>query len=171
MQIGVHMNIPAQIIGICGTVSLFVMYRQQEKKKYIGLKLLSDVLWALHYFLLSAVGGAIPNMVGIARELVFMNDGKKWADKKVWAAVFIIINAAFALSVIKSAIQFIPIIASALVTVSLTFKNTANIRLMTIPISTAFLVYDIMVGSWAGALNEVISLISMVSKSVSEHRG
>ena len=162
-------EITAQIIGILGMLSLFVMYQQSGRKKYLCFKLLSDVLWAIHYFLLSAIGGAIPNLVGMVRELVFINDNKKWANKKVWAPIFIVINASLAIMLADSLIQFIPICASALVTVSLTMKNTAHIRLMTIPVCTAFLIYDLIVGSYSGALNESLSLISMISKSVSEH--
>ena len=47
--------------------SLFFMYRQTARKNYLRLKLLSDILWAIHYLLLSAPGGAIPNLVGIVR--------------------------------------------------------------------------------------------------------
>lgn len=161
-------NILAQAIGLLGMGTLFIMYQQSSKKRYLAFKLLSDVVWATHYLLLSAIGGAIPNIMGIARELIFMNEGKKWANKKIWAAVFIILNTAFALSLTRSAIQFMPIVASALVTVSLTFKNTKNIRLITVPISITFLIYDILVGSWAGALNESISLISIISKLIRE---
>ena len=161
-------NILAQAIGLLGMGTLFIMYQQSSKKRYLTFKLLSDVVWATHYLLLSAIGGAIPNIMGVARELIFINEDKKWANKKVWAAIFITFNTAFALSLTRSVIQFMPIAASALVTVSLTFKNTKNIRLITLPISITFLIYDIVVGSWAGALNESISLISIISKLARE---
>lgn len=164
------MKIIAQIIGILGTISLFFMYRQSSKKKYILLKLLSETLWAIHYFLLSAIGGAIPNLVGIAREIVFMNDNKKWANKKVWAAIFIAINWTIALILLKSAIQIIPICVSSLVTISFTFKKTSNIRLVAIPVCTTMLIYDILVGSWSGVLNESLSLISIIPKTILEHK-
>ena len=162
------LNFIAQGIGFCGMLTLFIMYQQSSRKKYLVFKLLSDVLWATHYFLLFAIGGAIPNLVGIAREIVFLNEEKEWANKKIWAVVFIVINVSVALCFARSAIQFVPIIASAFVTVSLTFKNTKNIRLLTVPISLAFLIYDIIVGSWAGVLNESISLFSIISKLLRE---
>ena len=161
---------PAQLLGLCGMVSLFFMYRQATRKNYLRLKLLSDILWAVHYVLLSAPGGAIPNLVGVARELVFLYDRKCQTRIRFWAALFIAVNAALAFSTLRSAVQLIPIFASMLVTVSLTMSRTSTIRLMSIPISTAFLIYDLLVGSWAGVLNEALSLISMISKSVSEHR-
>lgn len=160
----------AQLIGFAGMVTLFIMYRQSSRKRYLFLKLASDMIWAVHYFLLGAVGGAIPNLVGIFREIVFLRPFRSRKSKIAWASFFIAVNAALAISLAESLIQFMPICASALVTVSLTFRNTANIRLLTIPICLTFLVYDLIVGSWSGALNETLSLISMVSKSVIEHR-
>lgn len=125
--------------------SLFFMYRQTARKNYLRLKLLSDILWAIHYLLLSAPGGAIPNLVGIVRELVLLYNRKCQTRIHFWAALFITVNAVLALSTLRSAVQLIPI-------------------------SIAFLIYDLLVGSWAGVLNETFSLISMISKSVSEHR-
>ena len=124
--------------------SLFFMYRQTARKNYLRLKLLSDILWAIHYLLLSAPGGAIPNLVGIVRELVLLYNRKCQTRIHFWAALFITVNAVLALSTLRSAVQLIPI-------------------------SIAFLIYDLLVGSWAGVLNETFSLISMISKSVSEH--
>ena len=160
----------AQLLGVFGMTSLFFMYRQTARKNYLRLKLLSDILWAIHYLLLSAPGGAIPNLVGIVRELVLMYNRKCQTRIHFWAALFITVNAVLALSTLRSAVQLIPIFASMLVTVSLTMSKTSSIRLMSIPISIAFLIYDLLVGSWAGVLNETFSLISMISKSVSEHR-
>lgn len=135
----------AQLLGVFGMTSLFFMYRQTARKNYLRLKLLSDILWAIHYLLLSAPGGAIPNLVGIVRELVLLYNRKCQTRIHFWAALFITVNAVLALSTLRSAVQLIPI-------------------------SIAFLIYDLLVGSWAGVLNETFSLISMISKSVSEHR-
>ena len=164
------LQIAAQIVGACGMLSLFIMYQQSNRIKYLCYKLLSDVIWTVHYLMLFAVGGAIPNMVGIVRELIFMREFKSKYTKVIWAATFITINACLGIILANSWIQFVPICASALVTVSLTFKKTNNIRLLTIPISITFLIYDVIVGSWVGVLNESISLVSMIFKTLSQCR-
>ena len=163
------LQLVAQVVGACGMLSLFIMYQQSNRMKYLCFKLLSDVIWTTHYLMLFAIGGAIPNMVGIVRELVFMKEFKNRYTKIIWAAIFITINAGLAILLANSWIQFVPICASALVTISLTFKNTTNIRLLSIPISITFLIYDVFVGSWVGVLNESISLVSMISKTLSQY--
>ncbi len=161
----------AQLIGAFGILSLFVMYQQSSRTKYLAFKLLSDAIWAAHYLLLGAIGGAIPNAVGIVRELTFLKEPKTRYERPVLAAVFIAVNASLAIYLADSLIQLMPICASALVTVSLTFRKTKSIRLLTVPICLTFLIYDLLVGSWAGVVNETVSLISMISKLIREHGG
>ena len=162
-------EIIAQLIGIFGILSLFVMYQQSSRTKYLAFKILSDVIWAAHYLLLGAIGGAIPNVVGIVRELTFLKEPKKRYARRILAAMFITVNASLAIYLADSLIQLMPICASALVTVSLTFRKTKSIRLLTVPICLTFLIYDLLVGSWSGAINEAVSLFSIISKLIREH--
>ena len=158
------LQLTAQLFGLCGMFSLFVMYQQSKRIMYLKLKILSDVIWAAHYLMLFAVGGAIPSIVGIVRELILMKDFKRKYTKFTLMVIIIIINATLGILLADSMIHFIPICASALVTISLTFKKTTSIRLFSIPILVAFLIYDIIVGSWVGMLNEIISIVSIISK-------
>ena len=116
----------AQIFGVLGMAALFMSYQQTERKKLIGCKLIADVMWVVHYMLLGAVGGAIPNFVGIFREIVFMqrsDDGKKWAKSPAIPVVFILINWTLAIVTWKTALSLLPICASTFVTISLWVKN------------------------------------------------
>ena len=82
----------AQLFGACGMAFLFLSYQQTQRKRLIACKLGADVMWVIHYLCLSAFGGAIPNFVGIFRELIFMQSEKKWAKSPVWPVLFILIN-------------------------------------------------------------------------------
>ena len=71
-----------QIFGFGAMIFLYLIYQQKSREKLIIYKLCADLCWVFHYFLLSAYGGMIPNLVGIFREIVFVNrDSKKWAGK------------------------------------------------------------------------------------------
>lgn len=159
------MKIIAQLIGVLGMAALFMSYQQTERKKLIGCKLIADVMWVVHYLLLGAVGGAIPNFVGIFRELVFMrrSDGKKWANSPIVPAVFILINWTLAIITWKTSLSLLPICASTFVTISLWVKNPKLTRTIGAPVSVAFIIYDIFVGSWIGIINESVALISIAS--------
>ena len=92
MTINTTVNIIAQILGFGGVYMLFALYQQKERKKLLCRKLCADVLWGVHYLFLGAWAGAIPNLVGIARESIFMNSGKKWANSLAWPILFIAVS-------------------------------------------------------------------------------
>lgn len=157
------MKIIAQLFGIGAMVSLFLIYQQKSRKKLIAAKLSADIFWVAHYFCLGATAGMIPNFVGIFRELIFINrKSKKWASLGIWPVVFILINWALGFRTFSSWFNFLPITASTFVTVSLWIDNPKLTKLISIPISVAFLIYDIFVGSYIGILNESIAIGSII---------
>lgn len=159
-------QIIAQLFGALGMASLFCSYQQTEHKRLIICKLGADIMWVIHYLCLSAFGGAIPNFVGIFRELVFMQSDKKWARSPVFPALFILINWGLAIATWRSALTLLPICASTFVTISLWIKNPRVTRMICAPVSVCFLIYDIFVGSWIGIVNESVALISIVSSFI-----
>lgn len=157
------MQIIAQIFGLGAMASLFLIYQQNDRKKLIVSKLCADVCWVAHYLCLGAFGGAIPNFVGIFRECVFINrQSKRWANLVLWPILFILINWGLGVLTFKSAINILPITASTFVTISLWCKRPWLTKLISIPVSLTFLIYDIFVGSWIGIVNESIAIISII---------
>lgn len=151
-----------QLVGFCGMACLCLSYQQKKRERLLACKLGADALWVVHYLLLGAAGGAIPNFSGIFRELVFMQRGKKrWADTPLWPAFFIAVNLALALATWKTPLSLIPVTASAFVTVSLWVRNPKLTRIILVPVCTAFLVYDCLIGSYAGIVNEAFGLVSL----------
>ena len=153
----------AWIFGISAMIFLFCIYQQKERKKLIICKLCADICWSVHYLCLGAIGGVIPNFVGIFRELVFVSRKEKnWADKVIWPVFFISVNLTLGIITMNSYINLLPIIASAFVTVSLWIKNPMLTKIISFPVSCSFLIYDIFVESWVGVFNESISLVSIL---------
>lgn len=156
------MKVVAQILGIGAMVSLFLIYQQKNRKKMILAKLSADIFWVLHYCCLGAIAGMIPNFVGIFREVVFINrKTKKWANLIIWPIVFIFINCVLSIITFEEWIDLLPISASIFVTISLWIDNTKLTKLISVPISMMFLIYDLYVGSYVGVLNEIIAISSI----------
>lgn len=151
------LDFTAQLFGVGGMYMLFSLYRQKDRKSLLKRKLFADVLWGIHYLCLSAWAGAIPNITGIFRETVFMKEKKS----PIWLLVFMGINWTLSLLTWKSALSLLPMCASTLVTISLWMKKTVITKILTVPVCAAFIVYDIFVGSYAGILNESVSLVSI----------
>lgn len=151
------------ILGFGAMISLFLIYQQKSRKKILICKLSADIFWIFHYFSLGATAGMIPNFVGVFRELVFVNrNTKKWADTPLWALFFIIVNFVLGICSYEQWYDIVPIIASACVTVSLWIDNPRLMKLISIPVSLAFLFYDIFVLSYVGMINESIAIVSII---------
>lgn len=152
----------AQLFGLAAMVSLFLIYQQKDRKHLLICKLSADICWVVYYALHSAVGGMIPNLIGIFRESVFLNENKKWANSKLWPAVFILLNWIVALLKWKEPYDFIPICASTFVTISLWVKSPRLTRIISAPVSAAFVVYNLLAGTWLGVINDSVGLVSVV---------
>ncbi len=159
------------IFGFGAMASLFLIYQQKDRKKLLLFKLSADICWVVHYLCILAPGGAIPNFVGIFRELVFVNrEEKKWAGHFIWPILFIIINLSLGLASAKEPINLLPITASVFVTVSLWLKKPVLTKIISVPVSLAFLIYDIFVHSYIGIANESIAICSIIISFIKSHK-
>lgn len=157
------MKIIAQLLGIGAMLSLFLIYQQKDRKKMIAAKLSADVFWVAHYLLLGGIAGMIPNAIGIFRELVFINrKDKKWAGLILWPILFILINWGLGIRTFNSAYNILPIAASTFVTISLWIDNPRLTKIISLPVSLAFMTYDFFVGSYVGIINEAVSITSII---------
>ena len=157
------MQIVSIIFGIGAMLALFSIYQQKTRKGIILSKLSADVCWVIHYLCIGGIAGAIPNFVGIFRELVFVCRKKhKWADHILWPVLFILINFGLAIGTFHSAFNILPIAASALVTVLLWIDHPLLTKILSIPVCASFMIYDIYVGSYIGIANEAVSILSIL---------
>lgn len=165
------MKIIAQIFGLGAMLSLFVVYQQKDRKKLIMAKLSADICWVIHYLCLGGIAGMIPNGVGIFRELIFVNrTSKKWASSIFWPLLFVLINWGLGISTFRSAFDILPIAASTLATVSLWVNNPKLTKIITLPASLSFAIYDFFVGSYVGIINEAIVITSIILSLVKERK-
>lgn len=150
------------IFGGFAMGSLFFAYQKTDRRQLITCKLCADVSWTLHYFFLGAYGGMIPNLVGIFREIIFSHrETWRFADNKIWVAVILVANWSLGILTFKEPINILPIVASSMVTVSLWLKKPKLTKIILVPVCLTYLVYNIVVGSYIGAANESLSLLSL----------
>lgn len=159
----------AQILGLGAMASLFISYQQKDRRRLIAGKLCADLFWTVHYLCLGAYGGMIPNFVGIFRELIFINrDRKKWAACMLWPIAFILLNWGLGIRTFNASINVLPIVASTFVTVSLWLRKPKFTKILSVPVSVAFLVYDLFVKSYVGIVNESLAIFSIILYFIKE---
>ncbi len=171
MQQGAAMNWISQIFGLGAMVFLFLIYQQKSRRNILLCKLGADICWVVHYLCLGGIAGAIPNGLGIFRELVFIQrKRRKWANGLWWPALFILLGWALGLRTFRSPINILPIAASTFVTVSLWLDHPRLTKLISLPVCAAFLVYDVFIGSYVGVVNESLSILSILLSLIKEGR-
>ena len=153
----------AWILGIGAMLSLFISHQKKSRNGILAYKLCADVFWASHYICLEAMAGMIPNLVGIFREIIFINRGRhKFAGSVAWPCIFILTNLTLGIISFDAWYDVLPIIASMFVTVSLWINNPKLTKFISIPVSAAFLIYNIFVNSYVGVFNESLAILSIL---------
>lgn len=154
------MIIASYIFGFLGILCTIIIYQQKSRKNLLISKLVSDVVWFLHYFFLGAYSGAAIAVIGMVRELVFVNKDKKWGRSILWLPVFIIISIVCTILTWKNVFCIFTCIASILSVISFYIGIPKISRILSFPISGCMLTYDIANLSIAGIINEIMSLTS-----------
>lgn len=147
--------------SIGGIIANFTIYRQRDRESLLVTKLISDIVWCIHYILISAGSGAATCGISICREIVFLNKKHRWARHKIWLAVFIACNFVSLFFTWKGIYSILPGCTAIISIIVFWIGNPSIVRRIQIPISVSFLIYNISVGSYMGIVNEVLSLISI----------
>ena len=151
----------AWAFGICGTVANVLIFQQKNRNRLIITKLIADCLWGAHYCCLTAWSGAAVCVVGAVRELVFRKLDYKSRKGKVWLAVFLVCSALTAVLTWESVFSVLPAFGAIVCVVSFWIGNPRLASWLQIPISGAFLAYNIRYVSYIAILSDTITLLSI----------
>ena len=150
------------IFGIMGIGSTVVIYQQKTRKGLMLSKLVSDVIWFLYYFSMTAYSGAAVAVIGLMRELVFINKEKKWAKHPLWLVFFLVLSVICGYITWKNVFSLLPCIASVVSVISFWVGNPRLSRILTYPISACMLTYDIACSAILGIVNELLTVTSSI---------
>ena len=164
-------EIIAQIIGILAMLFNILSYQGKQQRTVITLQLFGAALFSVNYLMLGATVGGILNIIGAIRAVVFIFRDKLKSDHIGWLIAFIasyisvyILNftvfgkdpTAFNLI-----IEILPVIGMLALNIGFRLKNAANIRKCGLVSSPAWLIYNIVAGSWGAIICELFTLISI----------
>jgi hypothetical protein len=150
------------LFGFAGMVINFAVYQQKSGKSLLVLKLVSDILWMLHYYLLGAYTGACIALIGAFRELTFIKVDKKSNWGIISLCVFCVLSVISSVVTWKSMFSVLPAVASILSVVSFYISKPHTSRVLSLPISACMFTYSSVSGSYVGMANEVITVASSV---------
>lgn len=155
------MKLLSEALGLLGILLNIVIYQQKKRKPLLRWKLVSDISWALHYAVAGNYSGAAVGTIGIARETSFLAIEGKKIDRRPFLAIFFICACVSVWLTWKGWASLLPAMASILSVVSFWQQNPKLSRFLAVPISACMLSYDILVGSYTGIGNELLTLGSV----------
>ena len=154
------MDIVGQIIGFIAIGANLIIYQQKTGKNLLTWKFSSDILWLLHYLLISANSAAAVAVVSAVREIVLLRSGDNAEQKKKWMFAFIGFSIVSGALTWKNVFSVFPCIASVLANISFCLSIPRISRIMSLPISGCMFTYDIISCSVSGMINEAFTVTS-----------
>ena len=154
-------NLFIQGIGFIGTLLFFVSFQCRTNRSLFRVQFLSYLFYTVHLLLLGAVTGAVSYIINTFRSVCL---GSKWkfAQRKEMCWIICLMQAAALIFTWSGWLSLLPVAANIAATIGGYTHNAQKIRIAGMAInSPLWIIYDIIVGSWAGILDEVVSEISM----------
>ncbi len=159
----------AQVLGAAAMVISFIIFQGNSKKHMLSFQIISCVLFGTHYLLLTVIGnaaltGAVLNFINVARNVIFrfgLKPENKWADIKIWSVVFSLIYVAVGIFTWEAWYSILPVIGIVSGTLAFLPKNTTVVRMLHLPSSPCWLVYNVINGAWPGFITECFTILSL----------
>lgn len=153
----------AQFLGVLSMICMILSSWQIKRKSILFCLVFDNIFCFLQYILLGAYNGAFTNIIGLFRTIIFT---KKGSDEfyKTNNILYIIITlyATVGILTYKNLLGLFPTIASIFYAIVLWQEKPKNIRIGTSVMLFMWLLYNIFVGAYIGAICEGVMLISSV---------
>ena len=164
-------EIIAQSVSIIAMAMNVLSYQQKSKNGVITFQLIGGFLFALSFLLLGSYMGALLNLLGFARAIVYLCPKRLRADSVLWLYGFIALYlASYAATflfldtepTVKNLIvEFLPVIGMTAGHVGIYLGKARTIRYLGYVSSPSWLIYNIVTFSIGAIICEVINLVSI----------
>lgn len=153
-----------QLIGVIGIIAGLSAFQCNKHSHALMLKMTEEGAFGIQYFLLGGYTGAVLNLVGIFRNLIFTCLGTRDKQKELKYAR-IILGALFAVLGLLSwegYISILIIFAKVLSTFAYGTTNMKKMRMMISVTCVCWICYNFYVGSIAGMVSDSCNLASVI---------
>lgn len=152
-----------QIIGFVGVAFFILSYQIKSNRALFLCQLIGCLIFCVQFFLMGAYTGALSLIVNIIRNLLLLKVSDwPWVKSRVTLGAILLLLVAVTVYTWDGWISLLPFIMVAVTSIGYWTNNAQKIRLSQFIGSPCVLVYDILVHSWGGVLNETITLISII---------
>lgn len=157
------MNVIVQVLGIIGIIASIISFQCNNHKKILTFRTLNEFFFGIQYILLGAYTGAAMNFFGCIRNMVFAHMVEKGKSTVVARIIFCSIFTVAGVLTWGGLKSILVIFAKGMSTLAYGSKHTQCIRILIFTTSVCWLVYNLCVESYTGAMCEALTLCSIIS--------
>lgn len=151
-----------QVIGFAGTILFFLSFQCRKNQNLFRVQLLSYLCYTTHLLMLGAVTGGVSYILNLIRSFC-LGSNNTFLKGKHMCRIICALQVMTLLFTWDGWLSILPVAANIASTIGGYTHNPRKIRIAGMFInSPLWIIYDILVGSWAGVLDELVSELSMV---------
>lgn len=160
--------IVSQVLIVLVYICLCATYFLKKRKKILVVNIIAHIMQAISFLLLAGYTGVAMNFIYIVRDSFFVLDEKNRKLEKLTKRDFVILASFIAIIVLLTIFTYngwtslLSVIATTISTIAIWQKNTKIYKLLGIPISMAWLGYNISLKAIFAIILEGILLISTI---------
>ncbi len=147
-----------QIIGAAAWLFLLASYYRENTNKILFFQIISIILYCIHYFFLQAYSGLFICLFEVIIHTLYYKTDLDFYVYLICVPIYIIGGMLSA----STFIEVLPIVASLIESYSL-IKNKKKIVIGAIISYTLWVIYDIYVMSYSGAITDGLIVLSNIS--------
>jgi hypothetical protein len=160
-----------QALSILGMTMNILSYQGKQPKTVIWIQFFGSLFFAVHFFLLNAITGAMLNLIGVLRAVIYANKEKLRYVRLLnvlFIAVYLLTYVATftvfekAPTLFNFVVEILPVVAMIATTISFSKTSAATIRKFAFISSPSWLIYNCVNVSVGGILCESFALISVI---------
>ncbi|MBQ1407357.1 MAG: YgjV family protein [Eubacterium sp.] len=153
-----------QTIGFAAAAMLIFSYQTKTNRGLLIWQILGNLTFAIQFLLLGGLTGTLSLFVIICRNLTSLKyHDWAWVRTKWWIVLWLIVAASVMAVTWNGPVSLLPFLGACAGIFGYSTNDAQKIRLCTLVLgSPAWILYDILVGSWGGILNETVTVISVL---------
>lgn len=155
-------NTVVQLIGFVGMFLCIISFQSKSYQKIIWIRVASEFVFAVQYFLLGAYTGMATNLTSCVTNSIYRDRIKRGKKVLGFQIAFGILFAVIGILSWHGPLSLLVIAAKILSTVANGNPNPKTIRIFNLIINPLWLIYDIFVFSLAGIMSDAFTIISLI---------
>ena len=151
-----------QAVGLLGTGLFLISFQVKSNRKLFRIQCIAYICYTVHFLLLGALTGGISYILNMTRSFC-LGSKNEFLNSKKMCAIICILQFLTVFLTWDGWFAILPAAANIAATIGCYSHNSRRIRSAAMFVnSPLWIVYDAIVGSWAGILDEVITEVSII---------